>query len=80
MIDLDKCSNDAASAVLDVIEEERRINRDDIREAIKKALKPHLLPQVPGGFGVGGFMSLGDGVHAYRRAAPRDFPLRPDED
>lgn len=75
MIDLDKLSGDAASAVLDVIEEERRINKDDIAKAIKEAVKPHLLPKVPGGYGVGAFMSLGDGLHVYR-----DWPLLPDED
>lgn len=65
-IDLDKLSDDAASAVLDVIEEERRINKDDIRGAIKKAVMPHLgVPKVPGGFGVAAFM---------------DWPLLPDED
>lgn len=80
--DIDKLSDDAASAVLDVIEENRRINRDDIAGAIKKAVMPHLgVPKVPGGFGVGAFLGLGDAVHVYRPALPPDnFPLRPDED
>jgi hypothetical protein len=95
MIDLDKLSGDAASAVLDVIEEERRINKDDIREAIKKALKPHLLPQVPGGYGVGVYFvarSSFEGPDWLRPGAIvgvkengdlydcRNHPLLPDED
>lgn len=74
-IDLDKLSDDAAAAVLDVIEEERRINKDDIRGAIKKAVMPHLgVPKVPGGLGVGAFMAVG------REFNWGDWPLLPDED
>jgi cell division ATPase FtsA len=94
MIDLDKLSGDAASAVLDVIEEERRINKDDIREAIKKAVKPHLLPQVPGGYGVGAYMPRETFIDESGEEIPLavmtvgkwrgvewiDFPLLPDED
>lgn len=64
---LDKLADDAAAAVIDVIEEERRINKSDIAAAIKKTIKPLLeKPTLYGGFGVGAFATAGDGVHVYR--------------
>lgn len=79
-IDLDKLADEVAGAVLDVIEEERRINRSDISSAVKKSLKPLLeKPTLYGGFGVGAFTAVGDGVHVYRMSR-FEPPLLPDGD
>ena len=75
--ELDKLADDAAAAVIDVIEEERRINKSDIAAAIKKTIKPLLeKPTLYGGFGVGAFAAVGDGLHVYREYPP----LLPDAD
>lgn len=79
-IDLDKLSDQIAGAVLDVIEEERRINRSDISSAVKRTIKPLLeKPSLYGGFGVASFTSLGDGVHVYRMSPRVDHPLLPED-
>lgn len=56
-IDLDKLADEVAGAVLDVIEEERRINRSDISSAVKKTLAGKITPGY-GGYGVGTFVDV----------------------
>lgn len=73
--ELDKLADDAAAAVIDVIEEERRINRSDIAAAIKRTIKPLLeKPTMYGGFGVGAF-TLVDTLHDVRLPAGSLKPL-----
>jgi hypothetical protein len=90
-IDLDKLASDIVGAIWDDYENEKIVTRSRWEEIVKKAVKPHLLPQVPGGYGVGAFTVTM--LEAAERAANPPFmideggtirvvewPLLPDED
>lgn len=77
-IDLDKFSDEIAGAILDVIEDERRINRSDISGVIKKITKGYIDKMQPsvGGYGAGVFCAPVGREFDWATG----WPLLPDED
>lgn len=84
-IDADKLADIAIDAVFEDYEDTGIFSKERAKAAASKAIKAAVSKLQPGygGFGVGGFLNLGDGVHVYRihqwtRCV--DPPLLPDGD
>ena len=71
-IDPDNLADIAIDAAFDDYEGTGIFTRDRAKAAARKALKSHVDKLTPsyGGFGVGAFAAVGDGVHVYREYQP----------
>lgn len=80
-IDPKKVAKEAVGAIFDDYEDERIMSRDRWEAVVEKVVKSHVDRLKPGygGYGVGAYAALGDGLHVYRMSQ-LEPPLLPDVD